>query len=58
MEFDGADPIRPKKREMLDGARARMLGLAEQLIWLDVEIELPEPDQELLDLVRRMVRFD
>ncbi len=57
-EFDGADPIRPLKREVLDSARTRLLGLAEQLVLLDVEIELAEPDEELLGLVRRMVRFE
>ncbi len=57
-QFDGTDPVRPAKREVLEQVRARLRGLGEQLIWLEVEVELREPDAELLTLIRRMVRLD
>jgi hypothetical protein len=43
-EFEGVDPLMPRKRDALDGLRARMHRPGEELIFLDVEIELPEPD--------------
>jgi hypothetical protein len=57
-EFDGADPLRPDKRESLDRLRARLLGLGEQLTYLDVEAEPGEPDEEMLDLLRKLVKLD
>jgi hypothetical protein len=57
LEFEGADPLRPRKREALEVIRGRLQHLARELIYLEVELALPEPDEELLDLLRRMVKL-
>ena len=56
--FDGADPLRPARRETLDRVRGKMLGLSEQLAFIGVEIDMPEPDAELVETVRRLARMD
>jgi hypothetical protein len=54
-EFEGTDPVRPAKREELDQLRAKLAALAEQLLFLEVAVEMTEPDEETLELVRGIV---
>lgn len=52
-QFEGADPLKPEKREALDALVVRVHGLGEQLIFLGVELEVVEPDEDLIESLRR-----
>ena len=56
--FDNVEPLRPAKREALERMKARMLGLAKELAYLEVEITMPEPEEQFLALIRDMVGKD
>ncbi len=54
-QFDGADPIRPAKRETLEQLRAKLQSLKDGFHLLDIEAEMREPNDELLGIVRGLV---
>ena len=54
--FNGIDPLRPHNREVLDGAKEKLVHLQRELEYLGVKIETPEPDDELMGLVQRIAR--
>ncbi|MPZ48907.1 MAG: hypothetical protein GEU75_06295 [Dehalococcoidia bacterium] len=53
-EFDGADPLRPAHRSMLDACRKKLLQMQEQLQYLEIEAVQTEPDDEFLETLRRL----
>jgi len=55
-EFEGADPLKPAKREAMDALQAKVLGLGEQLVFLSVELKEPEQDEELVESLRRAAK--
>jgi len=59
-EFDGEDPLLPLVRQVLDKTREDIVGLHHPLLdFLDVEIELAEPDEERVEFLReRWLRED
>ena len=58
-EFDGEDPLVPAVRRILDKTRQDLVGLQPLLGFLDVEVELPEPDEERVEFLRqRWLRKD
>jgi hypothetical protein len=54
--LDGVDVLSPRNREPLTRIRTTLLSFKEQFECLGVEYELPEPDEEAVDLVREIVR--
>ena len=59
-EFDGEDPLLPPVREVLDKTREELVGLQHPLLdAVDVEADLPEPDEERVTFLRqRWLRQD
>ena len=58
-EFNGEDPLVPAVREVLDKTHQDLADLPSFLAALDVEVELPEPDEERVDAFRqRLLRQD
>jgi hypothetical protein len=57
-DFDGEDPARPELRHILDHGLARLKEFQEQVELYVGPLELPEPDEELLAKLRRLVRGD
>ena len=55
--FNGADPLRPFHRELLTECQGKLAHLERELDYLGVEIDKPEPDDELMALMRRMTRL-
>lgn len=55
--FNGADPLRPHNRELLTECQGKLLHLERELEYLGVEIEKPEPDEELMATMRRIARI-
>ena len=52
-EFDGEDPLLPLVRQVLDKTREELAGLQHPLLdAVDVEVELPEPDEERVTFLR------
>jgi hypothetical protein len=52
-EFDGEDALVPPVREVLDKTREDLVGLQHPLLdAVDVEVELPEPDEERVTALR------
>jgi hypothetical protein len=54
-EFGGTDPLKPPVRERLERTREKLRSLEQDLANLGVELEAPEPDEEMLALVRDLV---
>jgi hypothetical protein len=52
-EFDGEDPLLPPVREVLDKTRQGLLELHPLLDFVDVEADLPEPDEERVEFLRQ-----
>jgi hypothetical protein len=52
-EFDGEDPLLPPVREVLDNTRQGLLELHPLLGFVDVEADLPEPDEERVQFLRQ-----
>jgi hypothetical protein len=57
-EFDGEDPARPELRHILDHGLERLRDFKEQAEMYVGPFELPEPEEELLAKMRRLVRGD
>jgi hypothetical protein len=57
-EFDGEDPARPELRHILDCSLERLQEFKEQVELYVGPLELPEPGEELLAKLRRLVRGD
>jgi hypothetical protein len=58
-EFNGEDPLLPPVREVLDKTHQDLLELRPLLGFVDVEVELPEPDEERIEFLRqRWLRQD
>jgi len=58
-EFDGEDPLVPAVRRTLDKTRQDLVALQPLLSFVDVEAELPEPDEErVAELRERLLRQD
>jgi hypothetical protein len=57
-EFDGEDPARPELRHILDHGLERLREFKEQVELYVGPFELPEPAEELLAKMRRLVRGD
>ena len=58
-EFDGEDPLVPAVREVLDKTRQDLVELHPLLSFVDVEVELTEPDEERVEFLRqRWLRQD
>lgn len=55
-EFDGEDVLRPPVREMLDGIRKELQELHEQVQPHVEPFELREPDEELVETIRELMR--
>jgi hypothetical protein len=55
--FNGTDPLRPRYRGIMTDCGSKLADLERELGYLGVTIEKPEPDQELVALVRRIVRL-
>ncbi len=51
-EFDGEDPLLPPVREVLDKTHQDLVELHPLLDFVDVEAELPEPDEERVEQFR------
>ncbi len=59
VEFDGEDPLLPPVRNVLDKAHQELAELPAFLGAIHVEVELPEPDEERVDVLRqRLLRQD
>ena len=54
-EFDGEDPLVPAVRRILDKTRQDLVDLQPLLGFLDVEVDLPEPDEERVTFLRERV---
>jgi hypothetical protein len=58
-EFDGEDPLLPPVREVLDKTRQELVELHSSLDFVDVEVDVPEPDEERVEWLRqRRLRRD
>jgi len=58
-EFDGEDPLLPPVREVLDKTHQDLVELHSSLPHADVEVDLPEPDEERAEWLRqRWLRQD
>jgi hypothetical protein len=58
-EFNGEDPLLPPVREVLDKTHQDLVELHPLLSFVDVEVELPEPDEERVEFLRqRWLRQD
>ena len=58
-EFDGEDPLVPAVRRILDKTRQDLVELKPLLGFVDVEVELSEPDEERVTFLReRWLRQD
>jgi len=58
-EFDGEDPLLPPVREVLNKTRQDLVELHPLLSFVDVEVELTEPDEERVEFLRqRWLRQD
>jgi hypothetical protein len=57
-DFDGEDPTRPELRHILDCSLERLKDFREQTELYVGPLELPEPEEELLGKLRRLVRGD
>jgi len=55
-EFNSIDPLRAETRQELVETKQKLLETKEQLAYLEIEVELPEPDDELLETLREVVR--
>lgn len=49
----GEDPLLPEVREVLDKTRQELVDLRPLLSFVDVEVELPEPDEERVEQLRQ-----
>jgi hypothetical protein len=54
-ELDGEDPLHPRVRRNMDGARDRLLDVHKSLQKYTGPFELPEPDTEIRDKITRIV---
>jgi hypothetical protein len=55
----GEDPLLPPVRQVLDKTHQDLVELHPLLSFVDVEVELPEPDEERLEFLRqRWLRQD
>ena len=54
-EFEQVYPLTPAKREELESVKSRLGKLAEELAYLGVDAQIPEPDVELTGSIRKMV---
>ena len=58
-EFDGEDPLLPPVREVLDKTRQELVEFHSSLDFVDVEVDVPEPDEERVEWLRqRWLRRD
>lgn len=57
-EFAGEDPLLPALRAALDDARATLDDLRESMGEFGIEVDLPEPGDDLVAHVRRLVHRD
>jgi hypothetical protein len=53
--FSGEDPLKPANRTLLDGSRQVLIDLHGYLAQYTGAPELTEPDEEVLETVRRLV---
>jgi len=57
VEFDGEDPLVPAVRRILDKTHQDLVELQPLLAMVDVEVDLPEPDEErVAELRERLLR--
>jgi hypothetical protein len=49
----GGDPLLPPVRELLDKTHQDLVELQPLLGFVDVEVELPEPDEERVEQLRQ-----
>ena len=54
-EFGGVNPLDPPGREILADCRAGVEGIVTGMRRFDVEVELPEPEPEDLELVQKLI---
>jgi hypothetical protein len=54
--FDGDDPLKPVSREALNETRERLSKVGNHLAALDKEFELPEPPEDVVEVLRGVVR--
>ena len=52
-EFDGEDPLLPPVREVLDKTHQDLVELQPLLRFVDADCDLPEPDEERVEFLRR-----
>jgi hypothetical protein len=52
-EFNGEDPLLPPVREVLDKTHQDLVELHPLLSFVDVEVDLPEPDEERVEWLRQ-----
>ena len=51
-QFDGADPFKPDARTNLERCSSRLAALKDEFAYLSVDVGTPEPDEDLVDLLR------
>jgi hypothetical protein len=54
--FDGEDPLKPVSHEALNETRERLSKVRDHLASLDKEFELPEPPEDVVDVLSGVVR--
>jgi hypothetical protein len=54
--FDGEDPLKPVSREALNETRQKLSKVREHLAALDKECELPEPPEDVVEVLSGVVR--
>jgi hypothetical protein len=52
-EFDGEDPLLPPVREVLNKTHQDLVELHPLLSFVDVQVDLPEPDEERVEFLRQ-----
>lgn len=55
VEFDGGDPLLPNVRGILDDLRKELEDLHERVQAYVGEFDLPEPDEDAMAVVRKIV---
>ena len=56
VEFEGADPLKPRNRETLEATKQKLLKLKGELEYFRMEVLLREPLPEELDDMRAFVQ--
>jgi hypothetical protein len=56
IEFEGADPLKPRNRETLEATKRKVLRLQEELQYFRMEVVLREPLDEELEEMREWVK--